>query len=104
MAYGLSKCLAEDLCAGFTARTGIPVVALRPVWVWDPGMYQRIEAQWLLRRRKRSRLAAALQMVGPRRRSARPGLTIGWLVSGSSGGPGHWLLVRGFAVAGARPW
>jgi nucleoside-diphosphate-sugar epimerase len=44
--YGLSKCLAEDLCAGFTARTGIPTVALRPVWVWDPGMYQRIEAQW----------------------------------------------------------
>lgn len=26
--YGLSKCLAEDLCAGFTARTGIPTVAL----------------------------------------------------------------------------
>jgi UDP-glucose 4-epimerase len=44
--YGLSKCLAEDLCAGFTARTGIPTVALRPVWVWDPGMYQRIEARW----------------------------------------------------------
>jgi nucleoside-diphosphate-sugar epimerase len=44
--YGLSKCLAEDLCAGFTARTGIPTVALRPGWVWDPGMYQRIEAQW----------------------------------------------------------
>lgn len=44
--YGLSKCLAEDLCAGFTARTGIPTVALRPAWVWDPGMYQRVEAQW----------------------------------------------------------
>ena len=44
--YGLSKCLAEDLCAGFTARTGIPSVALRPAWVWDPAMYQRIEAQW----------------------------------------------------------
>jgi UDP-glucose 4-epimerase len=44
--YGLSKCLAEDLCAGFTARTGIPTVALRPAWVWDPGMYQRIETQW----------------------------------------------------------
>jgi UDP-glucose 4-epimerase len=44
--YGLSKCLAEDLCAGFTARTGIPTVALRPAWVWEPGMYQRIEAQW----------------------------------------------------------
>jgi UDP-glucose 4-epimerase len=44
--YGLSKCLAEDLCAGFTARTGIPTVALRPAWVWDPGMHQRIEARW----------------------------------------------------------
>lgn len=44
--YGLSKCLAEDLCAGFTARTGVPTVSLRPVWVWDPGMYQRIEARW----------------------------------------------------------
>jgi UDP-glucose 4-epimerase len=44
--YGLSKCLAEDLCAGFTARTGIPTVALRPAWVWDPGMYERIKAQW----------------------------------------------------------
>lgn len=45
-AYGLSKCLAEDLCAGFTARTGIPSVSLRPVWVWDPGQYGRIKAQW----------------------------------------------------------
>ena len=44
--YGLSKCLAEDLCAGFTARTGTPTVALRPAWVLDPAMYQRIEAQW----------------------------------------------------------
>ena len=45
-AYGLSKCLAEDLCAGFTARTGIASVALRPVWVWQPGQYRRIEEQW----------------------------------------------------------
>jgi nucleoside-diphosphate-sugar epimerase len=44
-AYGLSKCLAEDLCAGFTARTGIASLSLRPVWVWDPGQYQRIEMQ-----------------------------------------------------------
>ena len=44
--YGLSKCLAEDLCAGFTARTGIPSVSLRPAWVWDPGMYRRIAARW----------------------------------------------------------
>jgi UDP-glucose 4-epimerase len=45
-AYGLSKCLAEDLCAGFTARSGIASVSLRPVWVWDPGQYQRIETLW----------------------------------------------------------
>lgn len=50
--YGLSKCLTEDLCAGFTARTGIPSVSLRPVAVWDPGQYQRIEMQW--RREPRS--------------------------------------------------
>lgn len=45
-AYGLSKCLAEDLCAGFTARTQIPSVSLRPVWVWGPGQYQLMTAQW----------------------------------------------------------
>ena len=45
-AYGLSKLLSEDMCAGFTARTGIASVSLRPVWVWDPGQYQRIEARW----------------------------------------------------------
>jgi nucleoside-diphosphate-sugar epimerase len=39
-AYGLSKCLAEDLCAGFTARTSIPSVSLRPVWVTDLGRYR----------------------------------------------------------------
>jgi UDP-glucose 4-epimerase len=44
--YGLSKVLSEDLCAGFTARTGIPTVALRPVWVWQAGQYERIEASW----------------------------------------------------------
>jgi nucleoside-diphosphate-sugar epimerase len=44
--YGLSKCLAEDLCAGFTARTGVPTVSLRPAWVWDPGTYQRVEGRW----------------------------------------------------------
>lgn len=45
-AYGLSKCLTEDMCAGVTARTGIATVALRPVWVWHPGMYQVIESRW----------------------------------------------------------
>ena len=41
--YGLSKCLAEDLCAAFTARTGTATVSLRPVWVWSPDQYGRIE-------------------------------------------------------------
>lgn len=44
--YGLSKRLGEDMCEGFTARTGIATVSLRPVAVWDPGMYQRIEEKW----------------------------------------------------------
>jgi len=44
-AYGLSKVLSEDLCAGFTARTGIPTLSLRPVAVWTPGQYQRIETR-----------------------------------------------------------
>jgi nucleoside-diphosphate-sugar epimerase len=43
--YGLSKRLTEDLCAGFTARTGIPSVALRPVAVWHPADYDRIRDQ-----------------------------------------------------------
>jgi hypothetical protein len=35
--YGLSKVLAEDLCQGFTARTGIVTVALRPASNSRPG-------------------------------------------------------------------
>jgi nucleoside-diphosphate-sugar epimerase len=44
--YGLSKRLAEDLCAGFTARTRVPTVSLRPVWVWEPCMYERLAERW----------------------------------------------------------
>ena len=44
--YGLSKRLAEDLCQGFTARTGTVTVALRPVMVWRPGDYRRVEERW----------------------------------------------------------
>ncbi len=33
--YGLSKRLAEEMCAAWTSRTGIPTVALRPVLVLD---------------------------------------------------------------------
>jgi nucleoside-diphosphate-sugar epimerase len=32
--YGLSKRLAEDLCEGFTARTGIATLSLRPLLGW----------------------------------------------------------------------
>jgi UDP-glucose 4-epimerase len=41
--YGLSKCLAEDLCRGFTARTGIPSISLRPFAVWDVSDYAQAE-------------------------------------------------------------
>jgi len=44
--YGLSKLLAEDLCRGFTARTGIPSIALRPVAVLGPEQYRRIWERW----------------------------------------------------------
>jgi nucleoside-diphosphate-sugar epimerase len=43
--YGLSKRLAEDMCAGFTARTGIVTIALRPFAVWDQETYDRITQQ-----------------------------------------------------------
>lgn len=43
--YGLSKRLAEDLCQGFTARTGIATLSLRPVTVWDAETYARVEAE-----------------------------------------------------------
>ena len=47
--YGLSKRLAEDMCEGFTARTGIPTVCLRPVAVWDQAQYGRLADRWRLR-------------------------------------------------------
>jgi UDP-glucose 4-epimerase len=31
--YGLSKRLAEEMCAAWTARTGIPTIVLRPVMI-----------------------------------------------------------------------
>ena len=44
--YGMSKLLSEDLCAGFSGRTGIATVCLRPVHVWLPEFYQRAEMRW----------------------------------------------------------
>ena len=43
--YGMSKRLGEDLCEGFTRRTGIATLSLRPVAVWDAEIYARIEAR-----------------------------------------------------------
>lgn len=39
--YGLSKWLAEEMCAAFTARTGIDTLCLRPVAVFDEAGYAR---------------------------------------------------------------
>jgi UDP-glucose 4-epimerase len=33
--YGMSKRLAEEMCSGWTERTGIPTVVLRPVMILD---------------------------------------------------------------------
>jgi nucleoside-diphosphate-sugar epimerase len=44
--YGMSKVLSEDLCAGFTGRSGIATICLRPVAVWQPEFYQRAEMRW----------------------------------------------------------
>ena len=44
--YGLSKVLVEDMCEGFTARTGIPTVCPRPVAVWNEARYATVEALW----------------------------------------------------------
>ena len=49
--YGLSKRLGEDLCAGFTRRTGIATVCLRPVAVWDQARYGQVRDQWRTRPR-----------------------------------------------------
>jgi UDP-glucose 4-epimerase len=40
--YGVSKCLAEDLCAGATATSGMTTVCLRPVQIWSRRDYQQV--------------------------------------------------------------
>jgi nucleoside-diphosphate-sugar epimerase len=40
--YGSSKRLGEDLCADWTARTGIPTVVLRPVLTLDEQQFARV--------------------------------------------------------------
>jgi UDP-glucose 4-epimerase len=34
--YGLSKVTCEQICNGFSRRTGLQTVCLRPPWVWVP--------------------------------------------------------------------
>jgi UDP-glucose 4-epimerase len=34
--YGLSKIACEQLCNGFSRRTGMQTICLRPPWVWVP--------------------------------------------------------------------
>jgi nucleoside-diphosphate-sugar epimerase len=44
--YGLSKRLAEDMCAAWTSRTGILTIVLRPVMVLtDPALLQVTETE-----------------------------------------------------------
>lgn len=43
--YGLSKRLGEEMCDGFTARTGIPTISLRPVAVWDDADRRQVAAR-----------------------------------------------------------
>jgi UDP-glucose 4-epimerase len=40
--YGLSKWLAEEMCAAFTQRTGVTTICLRPVAVFDDAGYARL--------------------------------------------------------------
>ncbi|MBT3268605.1 NAD(P)-dependent oxidoreductase [Candidatus Poribacteria bacterium] len=42
-AYGISKRLSEDMCRLWSAKTGIPVVCLRPPAVWAPDRYAKIQ-------------------------------------------------------------
>ena len=34
--YGLSKVTGEQICSGFSRRTGMQTICLRPSWVWAP--------------------------------------------------------------------
>jgi UDP-glucose 4-epimerase len=44
--YGMSKRLAEDMCAAWTSRTGIPTIVLRPVMILtDPALLQMTETE-----------------------------------------------------------
>jgi nucleoside-diphosphate-sugar epimerase len=49
--YGLSKVTCEQICNGFSRRTGLQTVCLRPPWVWVPepqeiSLYKQLRAEY----------------------------------------------------------
>lgn len=48
-AYGLSKLTAELLCRGYTRRTGIRTICLRPPWIWVPDAVEVVRYRELVR-------------------------------------------------------
>ena len=49
--YGLSKITCEQLCDGFSRRTGLQTICLRPPWVWAPepneiAVYKQLRAEY----------------------------------------------------------
>jgi UDP-glucose 4-epimerase len=49
--YGLSKVTCEGLCNGFSRRTGMQTICLRPPWIWVPEpneikMYKQLRSEY----------------------------------------------------------
>jgi UDP-glucose 4-epimerase len=49
--YGLSKVVCEKICNGFSRRTGMQTICLRPPWVWAPepkevAFYKQLRAEY----------------------------------------------------------
>ena len=49
--YGLSKVTCEQICSGFSRRTGMQTICLRPPWVWTPepqeaALYRQLRAEY----------------------------------------------------------
>ncbi|MBF8294995.1 MAG: NAD(P)-dependent oxidoreductase [Bacteroidetes bacterium] len=49
--YGLSKLACEQLCNGFSGRTGMQTICLRPPWIWVPEpneikMYKQLRSEY----------------------------------------------------------
>jgi UDP-glucose 4-epimerase len=49
--YGLSKVTCEEICRGFSRRTGMQTLCLRPPWVWVPepkevAFYRQLRAEY----------------------------------------------------------